>query len=73
MLRPIIYRTSTGSSGEKIVEIISQKLSRLSYNLFFKSEGDIVTVVSKSTPIPIKDYFTKTGQRQEIKELIRML
>ena len=73
MLRPIIYRTSTGSSGEKIVEIISQKLSRLSYNLFFKSEGDIVTVVSKSTPIPIKYYFTKTGQRQEIKELIRML
>ena len=73
MLRPVIYRTSTGSSGEKIVEMISQKLSRMSHNLFFKSEGDIVTVTSKNTPLPIKDYFTNTGQKQEIKELIRML
>jgi hypothetical protein len=73
MLKPVIYRTSTGSSGEKIVEMISQKLSRMSHNLFFKSEGDVVTVTTMNTPIPIKDYFTNTGQKQEIKELIRML
>ncbi len=73
MLRPVIYRTSTGSSGEKIVEMISQKLSRISHNLFFKSEGDVITVISKNTPIQMKEYFTNTEQRQEIKELIRML
>lgn len=73
MLKPVIYRTSTGSSGEKIVDMISQKLTRLSHNLFFKSEGDVITVTSKNTPIPIKDYFTNAGQRQEIKELIRMI
>lgn len=73
MLRPVISRISEGSSGEKIVDMISQKLSRISHNLFFKSEGDVVTVVSKSTAIPIKDYFTNREKRQEIKELIRML
>ena len=73
MFRPIIYRTSEGSSGEKIIDMISQKLSRMSHNLFFKSEGDVVTVVSKSTAIPIKDYFTNSEKRQEIKELIRMI
>lgn len=73
MLRPRFYRTSEGSSGEKIVEMISQKLSKISHNLFFKSEGDVVTATSKNTPIPIRDYFTNIEQRQEIKELIRML
>jgi hypothetical protein len=73
MLRPVISRISEGSSGEKIVDMISQKLSRISHNLFFKSEGDVVTVVSKSTAIPIKDYFFNHEKRQEIKELIRML
>lgn len=73
MFRPIIYRVSEGSSGEKIVEMISQKLSRISHNLFFKSEGNVVTVISKTTPIQMKDYFTNIGKRQEIKELIRMI
>jgi hypothetical protein len=73
MLKPFIHRTSAGSDGEKIVEMISQKLSRISHNLFFQAEGDVITVVSKQTAIPMDDYFTKRGKRQEIKELIRML
>ncbi len=73
MLRPVIYRISEGSSGEKIVNMISQKLSRMSHNLFFKSEGDVVSVVSKSTAIPIEDYFTNRQRIQQIKELIRVL
>ncbi len=72
-MRPVIYRVSEGSSGEKIVEMISQKLSRISHNLFFKSEGDVVTVVSKAAPIQMQDYFTNSGKRREIKELIRMI
>ena len=72
-MRPVIYRVSEGSGGEKIVEMISQKLSRISHNLFFKSEGDVVTIVSKAAPIQMQDYFTNRGKRQEIKELIRML
>jgi hypothetical protein len=73
MLKPVIYRTSAGSSGEQIVEMISQKLSRLSHNLHFKAEGEVVTVMSKSTPIMMGDYFTKRATTQEVKELIRML
>ena len=73
MFRPVIYRTSPGSSGENIVEMISQRLSKLSHNLFFKSEGNVVTVFSKNEAIPIKDYFTNTKRKQEIKELVRML
>ena len=72
-MRPVIYRVSEGSSGEKIVEMISQKLSRMSHNLFFKSEGDVVTIVSKAAPIQMRDYFTSSEKRQEIRELIRML
>jgi hypothetical protein len=72
-MRPVIYRVSEGSSGGKIVEMISQKLSRMSHNLFFKFEGDVVTVVSKTAPIRMQDYFTNREKRQEIKELIRML
>jgi hypothetical protein len=73
MLRPVIYRVSEGSSGEKIINMISQKLSKMSHNLFFKSEGDVVTVVSKATPIQIEDYFTNREKIQQIKELIRMI
>jgi len=73
MLRPVIYRTSTGSSGEKLVEMIAQRLSRLSHNLLFQADGTKITVFSKQAPIHMDDYFTKRGKRQEIKELIRMV
>jgi len=73
MLRPVIYRTSTGSSGEKLVEMIAQKLSRLSHNLFFQADGTEITVLSKQAPIHMSGYFTKREKKQEIKELIRMI
>ncbi|KYK22707.1 hypothetical protein AYK24_00335 [Thermoplasmatales archaeon SG8-52-4] len=73
MLRPVIYRATEGSSGEKIVEMIAQKLSRLSYNLHFDAQGDVVTVISMQAPMSMSDYFTKRMSQKEIKELIRML
>lgn len=73
MLRPIFYRTAESSSGEKIVGMISQKLSRISHNLHFDAQGDVVTVTSKQTPVSITGYFNQYAPKQEIRELIRML
>jgi len=70
MLRPRIVRTSSGSSGEKIVEMVSHKLNRLSHNLHFSANGDEITVISQTEPIAMKEYFYS---KSSIKELIRMI
>lgn len=73
MFKPRFYRKEEGSSGEKIVDMISSRLKRLSYNMNITTRGNEITIANQSTPLSMTDYFYPTNKRQEIKELIRAL
>jgi len=67
LIRPIIYRKEEGSAGEKIVEMIANKLERVDASLTVKEvDNDTIsiTIQNRNNPIDLKNYI-----RQKINSL----
>jgi hypothetical protein len=55
LIRPIIYRKEEGSVGEKIVEMVANRLERVDSSLIIKQDSeDVISIVTTNVKNPIK-------------------